>query len=76
MKIINYNERDELQLIKSLISITDNNYIFVIKLVNKLMYDSLDAYRYGTNWMDRYITNYRIKKLNKLIQKKYNILVV
>jgi len=76
MKIINYTRRDELQLIKSLISFTDNNYNFIIKLVDKLMNDNLDAYRYGTSWMDKYITNYRIKKLNKLIQKKYNILVV
>ena len=76
MKIINYTRRDELQLIKSLISFTDNNYNFIIKLVDKLMNDNLDAYRYGTSWMDKYITNYRIKKLNKLIQRKYNILVV
>ena len=76
MKIINYTRRDELQLIKSLISFTDNNYNFIIKLVDKLMNDNLDAYRYGTSWMDKYITNYRIKKLNTLIQKKYNILVV
>jgi len=76
MKIINYTRRDELQLIKSLISFTDNNYNFIIKLVDKLMNDNLDAYRYGTSWMDKYITNYRIKKLNKLIQNKYNILVV
>lgn len=76
MKIINYTNRDELQSIKSLISISDNNYNFIKKLINKLMIDSLDSYRYGTSWMDRYITMYRIKKLNKLVQKKYNILVV
>jgi hypothetical protein len=76
MKLIDHTQRDELQSIKTLISLYDNNYIFIKKLVNKLTNDSLDAYRYGTNWMDRYITMYRIKKLNKLIQSKYNILVI
>lgn len=76
MKIINHTIRDELQSIKSLISFNDNNYNFIKKLIKKLTNDSLDSYRYGTSWMDRYITNYRIKKLNKLIQNKYKILVV
>jgi hypothetical protein len=76
IKIVNYTKRDELQLIKSLISYTDNNYNFITKLVDKLMSDNLDEYRYGTNWIDKYITKYRIKKLNKLVHKKYNILVV
>lgn len=76
IKIINYTKRDELKLIKSLIPCTDNNYNFIIKLVDKLMNDNLDEYRYGTSWIDKYITNYRIKKLNKLIHEKYNILVI
>lgn len=76
MKIINHTNRDELQSIKSSISISDDNYNFIKKLIKKLTNDSLDSYRYGTSWMDRYITNYRIQKLNKLIQNKYKILVV
>ena len=76
MKIINHTQRDELKLIKTIITYTDNNYSFIKKLVDKLMNDSLDSYRYGTSWIDKYITNYRIKKLNKLIQNKYKILVV
>lgn len=76
MKIIDHTQRDELQSIKTLISFDDNNYIFIKKLVNKLTNDSLDAYRYGTSWMDRYITMYRIKKLNNLIQSKYKISVI
>lgn len=76
MKIINHTIRDELQSIKTLIPFNDNNYNFIKKLINKLENDSLDAYRYGTSWMDRYITMYRIKKLNKLVQNKYKILVV
>lgn len=76
MKIVSYTNRDELKSIKNSISIYDNNYNFIKKLTNKLINDSLDSYRYGTSIIDKYITNYRIKKLNKLIKNKYKILVI
>ena len=73
--LINYNNRDQLKSVKTMIDIIDDKYNFIVQLLDKLINDSLDSYRYGTSRMDIYITDYRIQKLNRLINK-YNIKII
>jgi hypothetical protein len=75
ISFINHTVRDELKTIKHVIFKNDNNYYSITKLVDKLCQDSLYSYKYGSNWIEEYITNYRINKLNKFISKKYKIVI-
>lgn len=75
MNFISHTERDQLTTIKHVVFKNDSNYNTIIKLVDKLYNDSLYTYKYGSGWFDKYITNYRINKLNKLITQKYKIVV-
>jgi len=75
MNFISHTERDQLKTIKHVVFKNDSNYNTIIKLVDKLCQDSLYNYKYGTNWIEKYITNYRINKLNKLITQKYKTVV-
>ena len=72
---IDHNIRDHLNEIKTIVPIYDKNYNKILYLINLLTQDVLDEYRYGNSFIDRWITNKRIQKLNKLI-KIYNIKIV
>lgn len=67
MVFINHHDRDDLKLIKTLIPLYDKNYMKIINLVDLLIKDALDSYRYGNNVFERWITKRRIAKLNKMI---------
>lgn len=73
--LIDHNVRDELLMIKNKIPLFDRNYKTILNLVDLLTQDALDSYRYGNSFIDRWITNSRIKKLNRLVDI-YNIKVL
>jgi hypothetical protein len=72
---INHHDRDDLKTVKTLIPLCDRNYMKIINLIDSLIKDAFDNYRYGNNVFERWITKRRIAKLNKMISS-YNVRIV
>ena len=53
-----------------------NNNKKILKCINKLIIANNNNYKYGSSWIDYYIRNYTIKKLNRLLRNGNYIMLI
>lgn len=53
-----------------------NNNKKILKCIDNLIIGNNNDYKYGSSWIDDYIRNYTITKLNSLLKNgNYNIII-
>lgn len=67
MFIVDRNNRDELNWVKTQICKNNKDYKKIVQLIEKFVNESVDNYRYGTSSIENWFSNNRLKKLNGLL---------
>lgn len=76
MILINKNCNNSLKKIVLQLNPPINNNKQILKCIDNLIIANKNNYKYGSSWIDYYMRNYTITKLNRLLKNgNYNIII-
>ena len=74
--MITFIKRTNLQELDNIVYKMDNKIYFQIKkYIAKIKKRDMEEYKYGSSWIDNWLTNRDISKINRLL-KSFSIVVV